>query len=185
MNLPAGPMSLAVGFQYQEQKYNDKPSPILSSADIIGGGGEQPPVAGDRDVFSLFGELSIPIIKNLDAQVAVRWDDYSDFGSNVSPKVGIRWQPSSALLVRASYGQGFRAPTIPDLVSPPARTNSGGHYNDPWYDDQVGCGVTGRRRHLQPAVLRRAAAGHELRQQEPAARDIGTLVGRIRARADA
>ena len=78
------------------------------------------PVAGDRDVFSLFGELSIPIIKNLDAQVAVRWDDYSDFGSNVSPKFGIRWQPSSALLVRGSYGQGFRAPTIPDLVSPPA-----------------------------------------------------------------
>ena len=96
---------------------------------------------GDRTVFSLFGELSIPIIKNLDAQVAVRWDDYSDFGSNVSPKVGLRWQPTSALLVRGSYGQGFRAPTIPDLVAVPARTNSGGAYNDPWYEAQVpgGC----------------------------------------------
>ena len=41
MNLPAGAMSLAVGFQYQSQKYNDNPSPILSSADIIGGAGEQ------------------------------------------------------------------------------------------------------------------------------------------------
>ena len=81
-----GPLSLAVGLQYQSQKYSDTPSPILSTGDIIGSGGEQPSVAGDRDVFSLFVELSIPIMKNLDAQVAVRWDDYSDFGSNVSPK---------------------------------------------------------------------------------------------------
>ena len=29
MNLPAGPMSLAVGFQYQNQKYNDNPAAIL------------------------------------------------------------------------------------------------------------------------------------------------------------
>ena len=45
-HLPAGPMSLAVGFQYQSQKYTDNPSPILSSADIIGGGGEQPSGCG-------------------------------------------------------------------------------------------------------------------------------------------
>jgi iron complex outermembrane recepter protein len=138
--LPAGPMSLAVGVQYQDQKYTDTPSPILGSSDIIGGAGEQPVVSGDRTVFSLFGELSIPIIKNLDAQVAVRWDDYSDFGSNVSPKVGIRWQPTPALLVRGSYGQGFQAPTIPILVSPPALGNSGGAYNDPWYEAQVAGG---------------------------------------------
>lgn len=139
MNLPAGPMSLAVGFQYQQQEYTDTPAPVLGSSDIIGGAGEQPVVSGDRDIFSLFGELSIPIIKNLDAQVALRYDHYSDFGNNFSPKVGLRWQPTSALLVRGSWGTGFRAPTIPDMVSPPARTNSGGVYDDPFYDTQVGC----------------------------------------------
>ena len=138
--LPAGPLSLAVGFQFQSQQYNDTPSPILGSGDIIGSGGEQAGVQGDRDVFSLFAELSVPIIKNLDAQVAVRWDDYSDFGSNVSPKVGLRWQPSRTLLIRGSYGQGFQAPTIPTLVFPPALGNSGGSYNDPWYEAQVAGG---------------------------------------------
>ena len=183
MNLPAGPMSLAVGFQYQTQKYNDDPSPILGSSDIIGGAGEQPPVAGDRDVFSLFGELSIPIIKNLDAQVAVRWDDYSDFGSNVSPKVGLRWQPTSALLLRASYGQGFRAPTIPNLKRrAPARGNSGGAYNDPWYEAQAPGGCEGP---VQSAVLHCAAAGHELGQPIARAGNLEAVVGRIRARADA
>ena len=48
-NLPAGPMSLALGFQYQDQEYTDIPAAILGSADIIGGGGEQFPVQGDRD----------------------------------------------------------------------------------------------------------------------------------------
>jgi len=138
--LPAGPLSLAVGFQFQSQKYNDTPSPILGSGDIIGSGGEQAGVQGDRDVFSLFAELSIPIIENLDAQVAVRSDAYSDFGSNVSPKVGLRWQPSSTLLIRGSYGQGFQAPTIPTLVFPSALGNSAGIYNDPWYEGQVAGG---------------------------------------------
>ena len=139
--LGSGALSLAVGFQYQSQNYTDTPSPILGSSDIIGGAGEQPVVQGDRDVLSLFAEVSIPIVKNLDAQFAVRWDDYSDFGSNVSPKVGLRWQPAAAVLVRGSYGQGFQAPTIPTLVSPPALGNSGVTYNDPWYDAQVvgGC----------------------------------------------
>jgi iron complex outermembrane receptor protein len=139
MNLAAGPMALALGFQYQQQKYTDTPAPVLGTSDIIGGAGEQPVVSGDRDIFSLFGELNIPIIKNLDAQVALRYDHYSDFGNNFSPKVGLRWQPTSAVLVRGSWGTGFRAPTIPDMVSPPARTNSGGVYDDPFYDTQVGC----------------------------------------------
>lgn len=139
MKLPAGGLLLAVGAQYYNQKYDDNPSPILGSSDIIGGAGEQPVVSGSRDVYAFFGELSAPIIKTLDAQLALRYDHYSDFGGNWSPKAGLRWQPSNMILVRGSYGQGFRAPTIPDLVSAPARTNSGGSYNDPFYDAQVGC----------------------------------------------
>ena len=112
--LPTGPLSLAVGFQYQNQKYSDNPSAILSTGGHHRRRWRTAAGCGRPRFFSLFGELSIPIMKNLDAQVAVRWDDYSDFGSNVSPKFGIRWQPSSALLIRGSYGQGFQAPTIPD-----------------------------------------------------------------------
>ena len=180
MNLPAGPLSLAVGFQYQSQKYNDDPSPVLSSGDIIGTGNEQPPVSGERDVFSLFAELSIPIIRNLDAQLAVRWDDYSDFGSNVSPKVGVRWQPSSALLVRGSYGQGFHAPMIPLLVKPPARTRTFGVFNDPWYEAQVAGGCEAL---YNPLYCDTDLSVTDSGNREPAAGNVRKLVGGFRARA--
>ncbi len=138
-------------------------------------------ITGDRTVFSLFGELSIPIIKNLDAQVAVRWDDYSDFGSNVSPKVGLRWQPTSALLVRGSYGQGFRAPTIPDLVALPARTNSGGAYNDPWYEAQVPGGCDADVGIFNPLYCGAQLSVTNSGNKTAATRDLGPVVGRLRA----
>jgi iron complex outermembrane receptor protein len=38
------------------------------------------------DVTAFFGELNIPLLKNLEAQIAVRFDDYSDFGNTTNPK---------------------------------------------------------------------------------------------------
>lgn len=134
----AGPIALALGAQYYKDKYRDNPSPILGSSDIIGGAGEQPPVAGDRNVYAVFAELNVPIVRTLDGQFAVRYDHYSDVGNRATPKVGLRWQPNQQLLVRGAYGQGFRAPTLPDIFAPPARTNSGGVYNDPFYEAQIG-----------------------------------------------
>jgi iron complex outermembrane receptor protein len=138
MNLPAGPVGLALGAQFYKDKYRDSPSPILGSSDIIGGAGEQPPVPGDRNVSGFFAEFNVPIIKNLDAQLALRHDRYSDVGNSTVPKVAMRWQPTKEFLMRASAGKGFRAPTLPDVISPPARTNAGGAYNDPFYEAQVG-----------------------------------------------
>lgn len=134
----AGPIALALGAQYYKDKYRDNPSPILGSSDIIGGAGEQPPVAGDRNVYAVFAELNVPIVRTLDGQFAVRYDHYSDVGNKATPKVGLRWQPNQQILVRGAYGQGFRAPTLPDIFAPPARTNSGGLYNDPFYETQIG-----------------------------------------------
>src|SRR5690606_11401889 len=48
--------------------------------------------------------------------IAGRHDDYSDYGSDFSPKVSARWQPMDTVTLRASYGQGFAAPTL-DLLS--------------------------------------------------------------------
>ena len=57
-----------------------------------------------------FGALSL----------AGRHDDYSDSGSRFSPKVSGKWQPLKRLTVRASYGEGFRAPTLDVLTQKPA-----------------------------------------------------------------
>jgi iron complex outermembrane recepter protein len=136
--LPAGPVAMAIGTEYREEKYNDQPQAVLNTGDIIGGGGTQLPVVAKRDVTAVFAELNAPIMKGLEATLAVRGDKYSDFGSTTNPKLGLRWTPSSAFLARASYSTGFRAPALPDLFSAQTQTNTGGVYDDPFYDSVSG-----------------------------------------------
>lgn len=57
-------------------------------------------------------------IQGLDLDAAVRYEDYSDFGSTTNPKVSIHWKPINSLTLSASYGTSFRAPLLSELVGP-------------------------------------------------------------------
>lgn len=139
MDLPGGSLALALGTESRKETYSDVPLPVLNTGDIIGGGGTQLPVVGSRRVDAVFGELAVPIIKSLESQISLRHDRYNDFGSTTNPKVAIRWQPSKEMLVRASVGTGFRAPTLSDVNMQLSQTNTGSPYDDPHYDRTVGC----------------------------------------------
>ncbi|MEP7300637.1 MAG: TonB-dependent receptor [Caldimonas sp.] len=145
--LPAGPLSLAVGVDLHKNKYLDGFSELAGSGDIVGGSGNAGKVEAKRDTKAVFAEVNIPVMKGLEAQVALRHDRYSntsgssrdgDFTSPdlkaTSPKVGVRWQVAKELLFRASFGKGFRAPALDNLYAPASFTNTGGNYNDPFYD---------------------------------------------------
>ena len=138
--MPAGPLALAAGTEFRREKYDDVPAPIFNSGDIIASGGDLQPAIGTRRVTAVFGELNIPILKNLEAGLAARFDHYSDFGNTTNPKATLRFQPSTALLLRASAGTGFRAPTLPELFTGTVQTNSGGAYDDPLFDSSLGPG---------------------------------------------
>jgi iron complex outermembrane receptor protein len=118
MALPAGSLQYAAGLQFRKEDLVQTPAPAQFSGDIAGLGGATKPIDADRDVWALFGELNIPVIKGLDVNLALRYDDYSDFGGTTNWKGNFRWQPIQQLLVRGSYGTGFRAPTLSDLYSP-------------------------------------------------------------------
>jgi iron complex outermembrane receptor protein len=123
--LPAGPLQYAVGYQFRRESFVNTPSAALFSGDISGLGGATKPVDQGRTVNAVYGELNIPIIKNLDANLALRWDDYTDFGNTTNWKGNVRWQPVQELLLRGSYGTGFRAPTLTDLYQPIVFGNQG------------------------------------------------------------
>jgi iron complex outermembrane recepter protein len=123
--LPAGQLQYAAGYQFRRESFVNTPAPALLSGDISGLGGATKPVDQGRTINALFGELNIPVVKNLDANLALRWDDYSDFGSTTNWKGNIRWQPTEQLLFRGSYGTGFRAPTLTDLYQPIVFGNQG------------------------------------------------------------
>ena len=116
--LPAGPVGLAVGFEGRKEKYNFDASPAIASGDISGYGGNLASVDKTRNVGAVFGEVNVPIVKGLEADGAVRYDHYEGVGSSTTPKVSLRWQPNPQILLRTSYGRGFRAPSLEDLYAP-------------------------------------------------------------------
>ncbi|APV51786.1 hypothetical protein BWI17_20140 [Betaproteobacteria bacterium GR16-43] len=131
MELTNGPLALALGFDTRKEELDDRPAAVLFSGDLLGGGGAQPPTKADRRVNAFFGELNFPILRNLEMQFALRFDDYSDFGSTTNPKVALRWTPAKEWLVRASYSTGFRAPTLSDMFLPNFLGNTADSHNDP------------------------------------------------------
>ncbi|HEY1131595.1 MAG TPA: TonB-dependent receptor [Roseateles sp.] len=147
MALPGGPMMLAVGADLRKEKANDRAvNPDYEQGLHIGGEGTVPNTTASRSIYAVFSELSMPFATGWEATVKARYDHYSDFGSTFNPGLTMRFQPSKALLLRASAGTGFRAPTLWDVNSPMAFTNTAnslvdpgcpaGHANDPRCETQ-------------------------------------------------
>jgi iron complex outermembrane recepter protein len=115
--LPAGMARFALGFVFTNENLNFAPSAAYQSGDISGYGGNVLPITASRNSSSQYAEVSAPILKSLEANVAVRNDIYKD-KTSTNPKVGLRFQPVSQAVFRASYGKGFRQPSLPELFAP-------------------------------------------------------------------
>ena len=71
-----------------------------------------PDNGGERDVTSLFAELQMPVLENLDVQAAIRYEDFSDVESTTVGKIAFGWRPWDELLIRGSWSEAFRAPNL-------------------------------------------------------------------------
>ena len=137
--LPAGPLSIAVGGALRKEKFEFISAQVVRDADVPGLGGSIATVPStSRDVKAAFAEANVPILRNVEANVAVRFDDYEDVGNTTNPKVSLRWTPVRELLLRAAYGTGFRAPSLPELNTPAFFGATGGNYDDPLRCPQTG-----------------------------------------------
>jgi len=111
-----GPVALAAGGAAQWMSYGESNDAVTASG-AQWGGGTSGTGSGSRHFQSLFAELSLNPLNALEIQLAARFDRYQDFGRTINPKVAIRYKPIDKLLIRGSYGTGFRAPTLFDLYS--------------------------------------------------------------------
>ncbi|MCZ6705944.1 MAG: TonB-dependent receptor, partial [Bacteroidetes bacterium] len=147
MVLPSGNLSGALGFEYRDDSLHDVSdqlslgdqlanqfAPLFfgirydNAEDIVPLSFQvqeldesfSPTATGGRTQLSLFGELQIPILENLEVQAALRYEDYSDFGTELNPRVAVRFQPWSRLTLRGSWGRSFRAPSLAELYLSPS-----------------------------------------------------------------
>ncbi len=100
--LPGGEVRLAVGLERHEQTFEQK---LVATNVLASGDPTIKNIKNERDFDSYFAEALVPIfsadnattgLHRLDLSLAVRHDDYSDFGTTTNPKYGLTWGPTES-----------------------------------------------------------------------------------------
>jgi iron complex outermembrane receptor protein len=113
------PVGLAAGYEFRDVAGSFINDPITAKGLTTGNKGLD--TKGSYNVNEVYGELSIPLVngmpfvEDLEATAAVRWFDYSNFGSDSTYKLGARYRPIRDVTIRGTYSTAFRAPSVSDL----------------------------------------------------------------------
>ncbi|WP_374434948.1 TonB-dependent receptor [Inhella sp.] len=128
-DLPAGPVALGAGGDFRNLHYKQDPSADALAGKIYN---YAPATAYDmdRDSYGVFTELLVPVTKSFELTTALRYDTIKAVNdavknrtvgkdeSSSTYKVSGRYQFSKEVLVRGSYGTGFKAPSMLDIAQP-------------------------------------------------------------------
>jgi iron complex outermembrane recepter protein len=133
-----GEVKAAVGAEYRREDLRDvRPpfsgeNPASSGLDTTNNDfllhPPRPDVFGDREVTSVYAEVvvplvvparGVPLVESFEVTASARYENYSDFGETVKPKVGANWRPVPWLMLRGSYNEGFMAPSLAALYTSP------------------------------------------------------------------
>ena len=133
-DLPAGELSAAFGAEYRDLEgefgtdvLTRGIAPLFLTCELA-----QETCTGDAyaqyDVKEIYGEFLIPLLKDmpgaksLNLTAGIRYSDYSKetIGSSTNSEFKLEYRPISDLMVRASWAEVFRAPTIVDLSLAPS-----------------------------------------------------------------
>ncbi|MFZ5748114.1 MAG: TonB-dependent receptor plug domain-containing protein [Pseudomonadota bacterium] len=126
IDLPAGPLAIAVGAEYRRET-SDENNDALTNAGL-NGGNALPDTHGRFDVKELYGEINVPILadtpfaKELTFRAAGRVSDYSTVGTVYTWNLGGEWAPIDALRIRGTFSRSVRAPNIGELYTGPSQT---------------------------------------------------------------
>ena len=108
--LPGGNAALAIGGEIRWESIVGDFSDLANRDGLAFFLGD-PDFRGARRVYSVFGELGLPISDKLDIQLAARFEKYPT-GSSFDPKIGIVYKAADAVTLRGSFGTSFRAPNL-------------------------------------------------------------------------
>lgn len=117
MDLPGGPLGLALGAEYRRQSVELTPQSFTDIGDIIGLGFSA--YSGTQKVAAAYAELLAPVTSTLELNAALRVDSYEGGETSTTPKLGVKWTPADWIALRGTYAEGFRAPN-------PAESGDGG-----------------------------------------------------------
>jgi iron complex outermembrane receptor protein len=134
----ASPLNVAIGLEARNESYSitaGEPDSYRNGGALFNGGptpsgaqvfpGFRPANVVDksRRAVGAYVDLEANLTDKLLGSAALRAEDYSDFGGNVSGKVALRYDFTDAFALRASYATGFRAPSLQQQYFATTSTN--------------------------------------------------------------
>jgi len=136
ITLPAGPVAVAGGLEWREERGADRPDPESRAGNTTGNA--RAATRGSFEASEAYLELGVPLLagrplaRRLDLDLGGRIVDFDNFGTETLFEVGAGWQPFESLAFRASYSEAFRAPNIGELFG--GRSQANPIVNDPCAD---------------------------------------------------
>ena len=130
----AKPANLAFGAEYRQEHYEIHRGDLASyvfggiagkAAGAQGFPGFKPSneVSKDRHSEAVYGELDSQITDKFDVDAAVRYENFSDFGSTTTGKVSARYDFAEGFALRGTIASGFRAPALQQQYFTATSTN--------------------------------------------------------------
>jgi iron complex outermembrane receptor protein len=131
--------TLALGAEHRREMFDIRPGEPASYGNGPAGGapgaqvfpGFQPVIGGvrvdgknKRHNWSAYAEIDSDITDRFSLQAALRYEDYSDFGSDWNWKLAARFEPVDGVALRASASTGFRAPSLQQQFYAAQATNN-------------------------------------------------------------
>ncbi len=132
-------LTLAGGLEYRRETFDIRPGETASFANGAAGGapgaqvfpGFRPDIGGQRvdeeksrRNISAYAEIDADISDQFGIQLAGRFEDYSDFGSDWNGKIAARFAPVEGIALRGAVATGFRAPSLQQQFYAAAATNN-------------------------------------------------------------
>nr|UXE45430.1 vitamin B12 transporter BtuB [uncultured bacterium] len=133
LDLPAGPLEVVIGGEYDRNV-------LYSNLVEYPGYAPQTRARNTRHTTAIFGEARVPLLAGTSSgrrydklafTMAGRYDKYNDFGSTSNPQFGLEWRPFRNLLIRGTYAEAFKAPSLYDLYTPRTTVTPGYAVTDP------------------------------------------------------
>jgi len=146
MALGGGDAMLAIGGEVRREKTSFTSTDALRTNDVQGDRSSSDELLADssnsRDIAGFYTEINAPFSKEWEGQFAIRHDRYKAVHdpltgltapelTTTNPKLAVSYRPSKEVLARASYGTGFRAPSIAELFLPVRSGTTASFVKDP------------------------------------------------------
>jgi iron complex outermembrane receptor protein len=150
IDLCSGPVTVAGGLEYRSEELINNQDPESKFGNITSNDFSPGHLtAARRWIHSGFVDLEVPLLgdkwswpgaRSLQLSVQERYDDYSTFGSAAKPKFALSYKPINDLTLRASYDEGFAAPSLAELFGAPIGAQT--QVNDPQHGGAVSTIIT-------------------------------------------